>query len=199
MENVVEIKHVSFKYKGSEQGLLNDVSLSIKKGETVLLCGASGSGKTTIIRLINGLIPHYYQGDITGDVVVKGRNIKDTELYELAGTVGTVFQNPRSQFFSIDTDGEIAFGPENIGLPPKEIRNRAKNVIKEMKLEPLLGKSLFELSGGEKQKIACASVSALLPDIILLDEPSSNLDWNAMDDLRGGEEMETGREDHSYL
>ena len=184
MENVVEIKHVSFKYKGSEQGLLNDVSLSIKKGETVLLCGASGSGKTTIIRLINGLIPHYYQGDITGDVVVKGRNIKDTELYELAGTVGTVFQNPRSQFFSIDTDGEIAFGPENIGLPPKEIRNRAKNVIKEMKLEPLLGKSLFELSGGEKQKIACASVSALLPDIILLDEPSSNLDWNAMDDLR---------------
>jgi energy-coupling factor transport system ATP-binding protein len=182
--DIIELKNISFKYKGSDNGLLNNVSLNIKRGETVLLCGASGSGKTTIIRLINGLIPHYYPGDLTGEVCVSGKIIKDTELYELAGTVGTVFQNPRSQFFSVDTDGEIVFGPENIGLDPAEIKKRGEDVVREMKLENLLGKSIFDLSGGEKQKIACASVSALLPEIILLDEPSSNLDWNAIEELR---------------
>lgn len=184
MNSIIEIKNVSFKYKGSNESLLDNVSLSVNQGETLLLCGPSGSGKTTIIRLINGLIPHYYQGEISGEVEVLGRNIKETELYDLAGIVGTVFQNPRSQFFSVDTDGEIVFGPENIGLDPKVIIERSNHVVSEMKLEKLLGRSLFELSGGEKQKIACASVAALLPDIILLDEPSSNLDWGAIADLK---------------
>ncbi len=184
MKSIIDIKDVSFHYKGSEEGLLNNVSLSISRGETVLLCGASGSGKTTIIRLINGLIPHYYPGDYSGEVIVDGHDIKSTELFELAGVVGTVFQNPRSQFFSVDTDGEIVFGPENIGLAPDEIKRRSSMVVKDMNLEKLMGRSLFELSGGEKQKIACGSVSALLPDVILLDEPSSNLDWNAIEDLK---------------
>lgn len=179
-ENIIDIRHVSFKYKGSSEGLLNDTSLTVTKGETLLLTGASGSGKTTIIRLINGLIPHYYQGDLEGEVTVYGRDIGKVELYELAGTVGTVFQNPRSQFFSVDTDGEIVFGNENIGLDPKEILERKETVVSQMHIEKLLGRSLFELSGGEKQSIACASVSALLPEIILLDEPSSNLDQSAI-------------------
>lgn len=183
-ENIVKIENVSFKYKGSNEGLLDNVSLSIKRGETVLLTGESGSGKTTIIRLINGLIPHYYQGDISGKVTVDKFDIEKTELWELAGTVGTVFQNPRSQFFSIDTDGEIVFGPENIGLKRDEILKRKNQVVKSMNIEKLLGRSLFELSGGQKQSIACASVSALLPDIVLLDEPSSNLDHNAINKLR---------------
>ena len=184
MENIVEIKNVSFHYRGSKEGLLNDVSLAVKKGESLLLCGASGSGKTTLIRLMNGLIPHYYPGELKGIVKVAEHDITKTQLYDLAGIVGTVFQNPRSQFFSVDTDGEIVFGPENIGFDPCEIRSRADFVVKEMNLEKLLDRSLFELSGGEKQKIACASVSALLPDIILLDEPSSNLDWEAISELR---------------
>ena len=95
-----------------------------------------------------------------------------------------MFQNPRSQFFAVDTDGEITFGTENIGLPPDEIIRRKNEVTEKMQLGPLLGKSLFALSGGEKQKIACASVSALLPDIMILDEPSSNLDWQAIDELK---------------
>ena len=134
---IIEINHVSFKYKGSAEGLLSDVSLSFKKGETVLLCGASGCGKTTILRLINGLIPYYYSGELEGDVIVGGRNIRETELFELAGLVGTVFQNPRSQFFSVDTDGEIVFGPENIGLAPKDISERKDMVVSEMNCPPL--------------------------------------------------------------
>ncbi len=183
-EPLIEIKNVSYRYKGSTADSLSDVSLTVPAGETLLLCGASGSGKTSVIRLINGLIPHYYNGEFEGSVMVAERNIAETELTELAGTVGTVFQNPRSQFFSVDTDGEIVFGPENVGLPPEEIRRRKKQVTGEMHLSELLDRSLFELSGGEKQRIACASVAALLPEIILLDEPSSNLDWTAMENLR---------------
>ena len=175
MEHIV-LNNITYKYKGAKEESLKGVSLSVHRGETLLLCGASGSGKTSVIRLINGLIPHFYQGDLTGNVTVCERNVADTELYELAGVVGTVFQNPRSQFFSVDTDGEIVFGPENIGLPPEQIRQRKAAVVERMSLVSLMGRSLFELSGGEKQRIACASVAALLPEIILLDEPSSNLD-----------------------
>ena len=180
---MIEIKNVNFSYKGTADAGLHDLSLQIHDGETVLLCGASGCGKTTILRLINGLIPHYYKGELSGSVTVSGQDIAKTELYELASIVGTVFQNPRSQFFSVDTDGEITFGTENIGIPPAEILRRKADVTKEFALEPLLDKSLFALSGGEKQKIACASVSALMPEIMLLDEPSSNLDWNAIGEL----------------
>ena len=179
-DTIVEIKNVTHKYKGAAGITLDGVSLSIKRGETLLLCGASGSGKTSVIRLINGLIPHYYQGTMTGEVTVNGLDISKTQLYELAGVVGTVFQNPRSQFFSVDTDGEIVFGPENIGLSPEEIRSRKEEIVSQMNLDKLLDRSLFELSGGEKQRIACASVAALLPEIILLDEPSSNLDMDSM-------------------
>ena len=180
MQTIAQIKNVTHRYKGANDNSLDDVSLTIRKGETILLCGASGSGKTSVIRLLNGLIPHYYQGEMTGEVTVNGLDIANMQLYELAGVVGTVFQNPRSQFFSVDTDGEIVFGPENIGLDPKEINARKEIITKQMKLDKLLGRSLFELSGGEKQRIACASVAALLPEIILLDEPSSNLDMQAM-------------------
>ena len=180
MQTIAQINNVTHRYKGAAENSLDGVSLTIQKGETILLCGASGSGKTSVIRLLNGLIPHYYHGDMTGDVTVKGLDIAKTQLYELAGIVGTVFQNPRSQFFSVDTDGEIVFGPENIGLAPDEIKARKEAIAKQMNLDKLLGRSLFALSGGEKQRIACASVAALLPEIILLDEPSSNLDMQAI-------------------
>lgn len=183
--SIIELENINFQYKGSMGGSLCDVNLNIEEGQTVLLCGASGSGKTSIIRLINGLIPHYYSGELAGEVTVAGHDIRKTELHELAGTVGTVFQNPRSQFFSVDTDGEIVFGPENIGLEPKEIKARMNDVVAEMALDELLGRSIFDLSGGQKQRIACASVAALLPKIILLDEPSSNLDFDSIELLRG--------------
>ena len=181
---MIEIKNTAFHYTGLDKGGLKNINLKIMDSECVLLCGASGCGKTTLTRLINGLIPHFYKGVLSGEVIVNDKNIGEQELYSLAGVVGSVFQNPRSQFFSVDTDGEITFGPENIGLPKEEILKRKKNVITELNLRDLMKRSLFDLSGGEKQKIACGSVAALLPHIILLDEPSSNLDWSAIRDLR---------------
>jgi len=181
---MIEIQGVTFHYQGLEHAGLSNINLTIQDGEAVLLSGASGCGKTTVTRLINGLIPHYYKGELSGKVLVNGQDVSSTQLYDLAGVVGSVFQNPRSQFFSVDTDGEIVFGPENIGLPKEEILARKERIVADFNLEELLSRSLFQLSGGEKQKIACASVAALLPQIIILDEPSSNLDWNSIRDLR---------------
>ncbi len=181
---MIEFKNVKFKYANSESGALKDISLTIGNGEVVLLCGASGCGKTTITRLINGLIPHYYEGELQGSVTIGGLDVIKSELYETARLVGSVFQNPRSQFFCVDTTSEIAFACENMGLPKDTIKARIHEAARDMEIEHLLGHSIFNLSGGEKQKVACASVSASRPDVFVLDEPTSNLDMDAMEDLK---------------
>ena len=178
------LEGVSFRYGNSDAGALYNLNLQIRRGECVLLCGTSGCGKTTITRLLNGLIPHYYVGELKGEIAVFGSNIRDTPIEELAGTVGSVFQNPRSQFFCVDTTAEIAFGCENMGLPENEIASRVQQTISDMYIEKLIDRSIFNLSGGEKQKIACAGVAAMLPELIVLDEPTSNLDLDAIEELR---------------
>jgi energy-coupling factor transport system ATP-binding protein len=182
---VIELSDISFKYKGGAESTgLSDINLTIGDGECVLLCGESGCGKTTLTRLINGLIPHYYEGSLAGKVRVKGRDIAARPLYETAGLIGSVFQNPRSQFFNVDTTSEIAFGCENLGMPEEEILRRVETAAAAMNIEYLMGRSIFALSVGEKQKIACTSVFALDPAVLVLDEPSSNLDMNSIGDLR---------------
>lgn len=181
---MIELKNVNFEYENSDAGALKDVSLHVDNGECVLLCGESGCGKTTITRLVNGLIPHYYEGRLSGSVTVEGLQIADRELYEIAQHVGSVFQNPRSQFFCVDTTSEIAFGCENAGLPEEDIHKRIQEVTKELQMEKLLGRNIFELSGGEKQKVACASVAARHPEVFVLDEPTSNLDTDAIEELK---------------
>lgn len=182
---MIEMKNVCFTYAGERtEGGIKDVSLTVARGEAVLLCGCSGCGKTTLTRLMNGLIPHYYEGELSGSVTVSGGIVSDTPLYDMAKSVGSVFQNPCSQFFNVDTDSELAFACENLGMPEQEVRDRVRYTVSELALEPLLGRSIFELSGGEKQKIACGSVSALKPDIIVLDEPTSNLDAEGIRTLK---------------
>ena len=181
---MISLKNVSFSYDGQENNGLHNVSLEIPKGQCVLLCGESGCGKTTITRLINGLIPHFFSGELSGEISVCGLDVTKTDIADISDYVGSVFQNPRTQFFNTDTDSEIVFGMENKGMPYQMMLDRYQQTLRELHIEKLKGRNLFDLSGGQKQTIAFASVYALNPDIFVLDEPSSNLDPEAIQELR---------------
>lgn len=180
---MIEIRELSFKYKGGSDYSLKDINLKIKKGECILLCGRSGCGKSTLLKLMNGIIPEFYDGDISGSVMVNGMNTFTTQIYKLSNNVGSVFQNPKTQFYTTNTTDEIAFGLENYGIEREVINKRIGEVEKELHLENLMNKNIFNLSGGEKQKIAIASIYALNPEIFILDEPSSSLDIKSMKEL----------------
>lgn len=183
---MIKIDHISFSYgeENENTGGVRDIDLNIEDGQFVVLCGESGCGKTTVTRLINGLIPHYYEGKMTGEVWVNGAKVSEQPLYDTAAVVGSVFQNPRSQFFNVDTTSEITFGCENLGQPEKDIRERLAKTVRDFRLEKLMDRNIFHLSGGEKQKIACAGVSIMELDVLVMDEPSSNLDAASILDLR---------------
>lgn len=181
---MINIKDVSFQYE-EQQGTLNHIDLQIKHGECVLLCGESGCGKTTVTKLINGLIPHFVENSfLSGSTEVNGINVSKTEMYQLAKQVGSVFQNPKSQFFNIDSDSEIVFGLENAGVEPVKMKERLDATVTALHIQSLLGRNIFSMSGGEKQSLAFASVYAMNPDIFVLDEPTANLDADAIEILR---------------
>ncbi|NEU05535.1 ABC transporter ATP-binding protein [Clostridium sp. ATCC 25772] len=175
---MINIDNVFFAYPTEKNHNIKNIDIKINHGECVLLCGKSGCGKTTVTKLVNGLIPHFINGDLKGNVHVNNMNVKETEMYKLSLKIGSVFQNPKSQFFNIDSDSELAFGLENQGLEPKYMRDRINKVVKELNIKKLLKRNIFKMSGGEKQILAFSSVHAMNPDIYVLDEPSANLDAN---------------------
>ena len=181
---MITFDHVTYTYEGREQPSLRDCSFTVEPGELVLLTGESGCGKTTIIRLINGLLEHGGGGTLGGTVTVNGQEVSKLPLWELAQTVGSVFQNPKSQFFNLDTTSEVLFGLESRGASHQEMEQALSSAERVCGVGPLLDRNIFALSGGEKQRIACASAYAMEPEVFVLDEPSSNLDDEGIRQLR---------------
>ena len=181
---MISFDHVTYAYEGKETPSLRDCTFSVKPGELILLTGESGCGKTTIIKLVNGLLQHTGGGTLAGTVMVGGQDVAQTPLWELARTVGSVFQNPKSQFFNLDTTSEVLFGLESRGASHDEMAQALESAVQVCGVGPLLERSIFALSGGEKQRIACASAWAMGPELFVLDEPSSNLDGEGIRQLR---------------
>ncbi|MFX1479557.1 MAG: energy-coupling factor ABC transporter ATP-binding protein [Promethearchaeota archaeon] len=174
--DLVRFEGFSFRYKGNEDYALNNINLKIEEEKFILLCGETGSGKTTLIRCMNGLIPQFYSGFYKGKVFVQEKDTSITPIANLSTEVGIVFQNPENQLIAMNVEHEIAFGLENLGIPPKEIAKRIEESASLTEIEHLLDKAPFELSGGEQQRVAIASILVLKPKILILDEPTALLD-----------------------
>jgi len=176
MRDVVKIENLSYFYPYSEVAVLDHINLSIKEGEIVVLTGPTGSGKTTLCLTLNGVIPHILGGKLDGRVLVDGMDVLEHDVAELSTKVGIVFQSPDVQLFSSSVISEIAFGPENLAIPREEIRERVSWAMELTGLKGYEERSPAKLSDGEKRKVAIASILAMRPKIIVLDEPTTGLD-----------------------
>ncbi|MFD4444776.1 ABC transporter ATP-binding protein, partial [Nocardia sp. NPDC058519] len=178
---MIDIDNVRWTYAGSDAPTLDGFDLRIAPGETVVLCGASGSGKSTALRLMNGLVPHFHQGTLEGSVQVDGQVLAELALDRIGRFTGTVLQHPRRQFFTDTAETELAFALENFGTAPAQIRERVATVIDEHELTPVLGRRLNQLSGGQQQQVASGAAISHQPRFVLLDEPTSNLSTEAIE------------------
>ncbi|MDG6923359.1 MAG: ATP-binding cassette domain-containing protein, partial [Nitrososphaerota archaeon] len=172
----IQVKDLSFRYFGSQKLVLNRVNFNVKNNEIVVIAGHSGSGKSTLLRAINGLIPHQHGGDYSGEVLVDGMKVSESSMSQLATRVGYIFQNPENQIFMFSVERDIAFGLENLGVPPNEIRERVDWALDLLQIRHLALRAPHELSDGQKQRVAIAGVIAMRPKVLILDEPTSLLD-----------------------
>jgi energy-coupling factor transport system ATP-binding protein len=180
---LIKLENVTFYYGEAEKAALKNVSLEIGDGELVLVTGSSGGGKSTLCRLLNGLVPHFYGGRLAGRVEVNGLDVGKHSTAEMATMVGMVFQDPENQLVAMDVEREIAFGLENLSFPRDLIARRIEESLDTLGISALRYRQVHELSGGEKQKVAIASVLALHPNILVLDEPTSELDPKGAEDI----------------
>ena len=174
---MLEFRNVSFTYKNSEEKVVNNVSFKINEGECVLLTGVSGSGKSTIVHLMNGLIPALYEGELTGKIYYNNISLESIKTYDIAKDIGYVSQDPRGHFFTTNTTSELVFAMENFGISLDEMKKRYNAVVELLELEEIVDKNILYISSGERQKIAIGCSLTLIPRVIILDEPSSNLDF----------------------
>ncbi len=183
--DIIVAKNLGFHYSGGARPAIRDIDLSIGQEEFILLTGPSGCGKTSLCRCFNGLIPNFYGGEMTGELLVGGVSVASQLTSELSRKVGYVFQNPENQLFALTVEKDIAFGPENLGLAREEIRQRVDEAMEITGTSELRDRAPYELSGGQQQRVALAGVLAMEPSVIILDEPTSFLDPRTAEDVMG--------------
>lgn len=176
MSEIVKVENLSFRYKRGTRLALSDINFGVQAGEFVGITGPAGAGKTTLLSCINGVVPHYYPGDLQGQVIVDGLHVAASTFRDLASHVGTVFEDPDFQMVSISVEEEVAFGPENLGIPPDEMEQRIQDALRKTHISDLRERTISTLSGGQKQRVAISAVLSMLPQVLLLDEPTSELD-----------------------
>ncbi|MFQ5821011.1 MAG: energy-coupling factor ABC transporter ATP-binding protein [Candidatus Heimdallarchaeota archaeon] len=172
----IELKDINFSYLRSKSPVLKNINLTVNKGEFLGIMGPTGAGKTTLLYCMNGVIPHYLKGYLTGDVIVNGKSTRDLTLGQLSQIIGLVMQDPEAQLFNLFVNEELAWGLENRGLPKEEIIKRRQEALEFFEIDYIQDSVTYDLSGGEKQKVSIASIFALGNEIIFLDEPTSELD-----------------------
>ncbi|MED4582680.1 ABC transporter ATP-binding protein [Brevibacillus choshinensis] len=176
--NRIELKNVSYQYPLTQEFALKDIHFQFEPGKLYGIIGSNGAGKTTLCNLVRGLIPHFYQGELTGEVLIDGKDVRDWESSELSAKIGYIFQNPFSQISGVKETvfEEIALGLENQGIEKDEMIDRIIEVVKLLKLEELIKKNPNNLSGGQRQRVAFASIIVMNNDLLVIDEPTSQLD-----------------------
>lgn len=183
MNPMIEFKNVSYVYANAAEKAVTGISLTVNAGELKVVTGASGCGKTTLMRLANGLCPQIYGGGVIGEVLVAGLNVSETPVAQLAEHVGTLFQDPEEQFFALCVGDEIAFALRSRGVAPEAVEERVLAAAARLGITELLGQDIHSLSEGQKQKVGLASILALGPKVLIFDEPSANLDPEATESL----------------
>lgn len=183
VEPIIQLKNVTYTYEDEVEPMLKDLSLEIYKGEFVLIVGPSGSGKSTVCQTFNGIIPNVLEGEISGEIFVDKRDVLELEPKDLSSSIGLVFQDPDAQLCNIYVEDEVAFAPENLKVDPQEIRKRITDLLEKVGLQGFEHRKVFELSGGQKQKVGIASVLAMEPKILVLDNATANLDPQATKDI----------------
>lgn len=181
----IQIKNLTYRYPTSEADVLKDISFSVKKGELCAIVGANGSGKTTLCNAIRGFVPKFYKGEISGEVLVNGRDVKEDPDGKNALEIGFVFQNPFTQISGIASTvyEELAYGLENMGVEPEEICQRIERIMELTKIQEFRDRDPYQLSGGQQQRVALAAILVMDQDVLVIDEPTSQLDPQSTDDV----------------